>query len=101
MAANPVIAATDGSPASISAVEWAAREAVVRGAPLRIVSVLAGMSADGATAAGAAVTAHEGSGQALAAATRRAALVSPQLAPDTCLLRGQPVDALVQAASIT
>jgi nucleotide-binding universal stress UspA family protein len=36
MAAKPVVAGTDGSEESMRAVEWAAREAVLRGAPLRI-----------------------------------------------------------------
>ena len=40
MIAKPLVAATDGSEESLRAVEWAAREAVVRGAPLRIVSAV-------------------------------------------------------------
>jgi nucleotide-binding universal stress UspA family protein len=36
--ARPVVAATDGSADSLRAVEWAAREAVLHGVPLRIVS---------------------------------------------------------------
>jgi len=39
MAANPIVAGTDGSEESLRAVGWAAREAALRGAPLRIVSV--------------------------------------------------------------
>jgi nucleotide-binding universal stress UspA family protein len=35
MIMKPLVAATDGSEESLRAVEWAAREAVVRGAPLR------------------------------------------------------------------
>lgn len=38
MTAKPVVAGTDGSAESLLAVEWAAREAVLHGAPLRIVS---------------------------------------------------------------
>ena len=38
MSAKPIVAATDGSEESLRAVDWAAREAVLRGAPLRIVS---------------------------------------------------------------
>lgn len=38
MTARPVVAATDGSEVSLLAVEWAAREAALRRAPLRIVS---------------------------------------------------------------
>jgi nucleotide-binding universal stress UspA family protein len=39
MTAKPIVAGTDGSEESLRAVEWAAREAVLRGAPLRIVFV--------------------------------------------------------------
>jgi nucleotide-binding universal stress UspA family protein len=38
MAAKPIVAGTDGSDESLRAVAWAAREAALRGAPLRIVS---------------------------------------------------------------
>ncbi len=38
MAAKPIVAGTDGSEVSLRAVEWAARVATLRGAPLRIVS---------------------------------------------------------------
>ncbi len=38
MTVRPVVAATDGSGESLRAVEWAAREAGLRGAPLFIVS---------------------------------------------------------------
>jgi len=38
--AKPLVAATDGSEGSLRAVEWAAREAVLRGTPLRIVSTV-------------------------------------------------------------
>jgi nucleotide-binding universal stress UspA family protein len=41
MSAKPVVAATDGSEESLRAIEWAAREAVLRAAPLRIVSAVA------------------------------------------------------------
>jgi nucleotide-binding universal stress UspA family protein len=38
MTTRPIVAATDGSRESIQAVEWAAREAMLHGSPLRIVS---------------------------------------------------------------
>ena len=38
MTAKPIVAATDGSEESVQAIEWAAREAALRSAPLRIVS---------------------------------------------------------------
>ena len=40
MTAKPLVAATDGSEESLRAVEWAVREAVLRGVPLRIVSAV-------------------------------------------------------------
>jgi nucleotide-binding universal stress UspA family protein len=38
MSAQPIVAAADGSQESLRAAEWAAREAALRGAPLRIVA---------------------------------------------------------------
>jgi nucleotide-binding universal stress UspA family protein len=38
MAAKPIVAGTDGSEESLRAVDWAAREAALRSAPLRIVT---------------------------------------------------------------
>lgn len=35
MATRPIVAGTDGSEVSLRAVEWAAREAIPRGLPLR------------------------------------------------------------------
>ena len=42
MAAKPIVAGTDGSEESLRAVDWAAREAALRGAPLRIVAAARG-----------------------------------------------------------
>jgi nucleotide-binding universal stress UspA family protein len=41
MASKPIVAGTDGSEESLRAVDWAAREAALRGAPLRIVATAA------------------------------------------------------------
>ena len=41
MAAKPVVAGTDGSEESLRAIDWAAREAALHGAPLRIVAAAA------------------------------------------------------------
>jgi nucleotide-binding universal stress UspA family protein len=38
MAPKPIVTGTDGSEESLRAVDWAAREAALRGAPLRIVA---------------------------------------------------------------
>src|SRR5258708_5272248 len=47
MAAKPIVAGTDGSEESLRAVDWAAREAALRGVPLRIVAAAAGGAAGG------------------------------------------------------
>jgi nucleotide-binding universal stress UspA family protein len=104
MSANPVVAATDGSEESLRAVEWAAREAVLHGAPLRIVSAVAlppRMS-----------TAHpeseyddvtdvitKGSDRALQAASDRAANTAPGLLFDADHLDGAPADAVTESGS--
>jgi nucleotide-binding universal stress UspA family protein len=41
MAAKSIVAGTDGSEESLRAVGWAAREAALRGVPLRIVAAAA------------------------------------------------------------
>jgi nucleotide-binding universal stress UspA family protein len=99
-----VVVGTDGSDQSFSAVEWAAREAVLRGAALRIVSVptlLPRMSwrhapqgtAD--TVADMIVQSHE---RALAAAAEHASETEPGLAVDTALVQGSSAAALIGAA---
>jgi nucleotide-binding universal stress UspA family protein len=91
MAMKPdvIVVGTDGSDQSFHAVEWAAREAVLRGAALRIVSVPAlppRMSWRNVpqgtpdTVADTIVRSYE---HALAAAAGRAAEVEPGLAVDT------------------
>ena len=41
MNVEPIVVGTDGSEESLQAVDWAAREAALRGAPLRIVAAAA------------------------------------------------------------
>lgn len=88
MSAQPIVAATDGSEESLRAAEWAAREAAVRGAPLRIVSaaVLLPRMIGGHAMSGydtVADTIREHRDQALAAAAERAAKAAPGLLIDT------------------
>jgi nucleotide-binding universal stress UspA family protein len=104
MAAKPIVAATDGSEDSLRAVDWAAREAVLRGAPLRIVSAAAALPR---------ATGSEGQSQypdvtdlirkdsdvALTAAAERAAKVAPDLLIDTDHLDGAPAEAVTEAGS--
>ena len=104
MSAKPIVAATDGSAESLRAVEWAAREAVLRGAPLRIVSA--------AELLPRMMESHEGPDIAivtdvlvherdagLTAAAERAAKASPDLLIDTDHLAGAPALAVTEAGS--
>src|ERR1700750_668577 len=78
MAAKPIVAGTDGSDESLRAVDWAAREAALRDAPLRIVGAAPGPARRGRRGGGGK---HERvtdvplgeRDQALAAAAERAA----------------------------
>jgi len=104
MSAKPIVAATDGSEESLRAVDWAAREAALRGAPLRIVSaaellprMIGGHAmSDYDTVAD---TLREHRDQALAAATERAARTVPGLLVDADQLEGSPAEAVTGAGS--
>ncbi len=104
MSAKPVVAATDGSEESLRAVDWAAREAVLRGVPLRIVSA-AGllprmMESPGHPGFETVTDAlSEDRDRALAAAAARAAAVSPDLLVDTDHLTGAPAQAVAESGS--
>jgi nucleotide-binding universal stress UspA family protein len=104
MSAKPMVAATDGSEESLRAVDWAAREAVLRGAPLRIVSAAATLPRM--------MDHHRESGledvtdvlldnrdRALATAAARAAKVSPDLLVDTDNLPNAPALAVTESGS--
>jgi nucleotide-binding universal stress UspA family protein len=103
MERNPVIAATDGSDTSLSAVEWAAREAVLRGTALRIVSVAVtpGRVAWQERAPGSLETsadlARDAAGVALTSAAARAAEIEPGLPISTAILTGRAGPALAAA----
>ena len=105
MKPDVVVVGTDGSDQSCSAVEWAAREAMLRGAALRIVSVptlpsrMAWREVPQGTPDTVADTIVKSYEHALAAAADRAAEVEPGLAVDTALRSGRPASALVDAAA--
>ena len=104
MTAGPIVAATDGSEESLRAVEWAAREAELRGLPLRIVSAAAlpPRMAEHDTASGVATVADTVVGnrdRALAAATERAIAVAPDTLVDADGLGGAPAQAITDAGS--
>ena len=94
MTARPVVAATDGSEDSLRAVEWAAREAVLRGIPLRIVSAasLPKMVVLPLKPERDAVldSVRDYRDRALAAAAARAAEIAPGLLIDTDPVEGPP-----------
>lgn len=104
MSAKPIVAATDGSPESLRAVEWAAREAALRGAPLRIVSAAAlpprMIERKGGTGVET-VAEHirNDRDRALADAARRARGSAPELLVDTDDIQGPPAQAVADSGS--
>ena len=100
MAMKPVIVGTDGSQESLRAAEWAAREAALRGAPLRILAIPVlppRMTPNPATPDTVAGLIEHSTSRALAAAAQQAAALEPDLAIETQLLEGAPADVLVAA----
>ena len=98
MTAKPLVAATDGSEESLRAVEWAAREAVLHGAPLRIVSAaplprMIGLQVRPDRDIVADLLREERD-RALAAAADRAAEMAPGLLIETSSLADQPAQAV-------
>jgi len=110
MASKPIVAGTDGSEESLRAVDWAARESVLRGAPLRIVSAEAappGMISRAGPTPGPGPGEYEtvsdvlaeNRDHALAAAAARAAKAAPGLLIDADRLGGSPDQGLVASGS--
>jgi len=104
MTAKPIVTGTDGSEESLQAVEWAAREAVLRGVPLRIVSAtsllprMAGLQTQPDRDILASVIRSERD-RALAAAAERAAETAPGLPIDAVPLENQPAQAITGSGS--
>ena len=101
MATKPVIAGTDGSQESLRAVQWGAREAALRGAPLRIVAIPVlppRMSPNPATRDTVAGLVEHSMSRALAAAAQQAAEAEPDLGIETQLLAGAPAEVLIALA---
>src|SRR5437879_5665727 len=106
MASKPIVAGTDGSEESLRAVDWAAREAAMRGAPLRIVGtaeILPRMSqrvgAHGGTYEDVTDVLLEDRNRALAAAAERAAKAAASVLIDTDELTGPVAQAVTEAGS--
>ena len=104
MTVKPLVAATDGSDESLRAVEWAAGEAMLRGAPLQIVAAasppprllnLMGRP-DSDFVAG---LIGEERDRALAAAAARAAELAPGLRINTVPLASPPAQAVTESGS--
>ena len=104
MAAKPIVAGTDGSEESLRAVDWAAREAALRGAPLRIVAaaaLLPRMVSRAGTVEYDTVTdvLLKERDRALAAAAERAAKTAPGVLIDADPLDGPPAQAITESGS--
>jgi nucleotide-binding universal stress UspA family protein len=100
MATKPVVAGADGSPESVRAVQWAAREAKLRGTSLRIVAIAAmppRMSPNPATHGTVAGHIEAAATEALSAAASQAAAAAPEVAVETKLIEhAAPATALVE-----
>lgn len=106
MAAKPVVVGTDGSAESLRAVDWAAREAVLRGLPLRIVSAAAMpprmMARQHQAVPGrdtVSDTLRRERDRTLADAAERAKAAAPDLPVEVDALEGAPALALTEAGS--
>jgi nucleotide-binding universal stress UspA family protein len=106
MASKPIVAGTDGSEESLRAVGWAAREAALRGAPLRIVGtaeLLPRMSpragASGSTYDTVTDVLDKDRDRALEAAAERAAKTATGVLIDTDELTGPVAQAVTEAGS--
>jgi nucleotide-binding universal stress UspA family protein len=104
MPTKPLVAATDGSEESLRAVEWAAQEAILHGAPLRIVAAaeLLPRMHESTGAAGLATVADilsKNRDRALDAAVERAAALSPGLVIDADPLSGPVAQAVTDSGS--
>jgi len=104
MTTKPIVAGADGSTESLLAVEWAAREATLRGAPLRIVSAAEifprmTLPPHGVDFETVATSISKDRDQALAAAAKAAAAMAPGLLIDTDPLDGPPAQAVTYSGS--
>ena len=102
MASIPIVVGADGSEQSSRAVEWAAREAVRRKVPLRIVSVSAmpsRMRPRNSNPTTVADILHKISARTLAAALTRAREIAPGLHVETELVTGPPAQTLTACGS--
>jgi nucleotide-binding universal stress UspA family protein len=104
MTAKPIVAGTDGSEESLRAVDWAAREAVLRGLPLKIVTaadepprMISHRHGPGPDTV--ADTLQKDRERALNVAAERARAAAPELPVDVDDLPRAPAYALTEAGS--
>lgn len=104
MTVNPIVAAIDGSPEALRAVGWAVGEAVLRDAPLRIVSgvelpprMSPRKDAHGPSTVAEIVTAERD--HDLTAAAERATAISPDLRVSTGTLSGPVAQAVADSGA--
>jgi nucleotide-binding universal stress UspA family protein len=96
-----IIAGVDGSEAGLEAVGWAAREAAVRGVPLKVVHALPEWIFKGGARGDAALVGkwmRDSGTQVVTAGVERANKEAPGVSVDCALLAGDPRPALIQAA---
>jgi nucleotide-binding universal stress UspA family protein len=104
MTVKPIVVGIDGSAPAVRAVVWAAREATLRGVPLRIVSApgllprmrVPAHAGGVETVSGRLSREHE---RALASAASAAAAVAPGLPVETATLDGAPAQAVAHSGS--
>ncbi|MFJ5726686.1 universal stress protein [Streptomyces paradoxus] len=97
---SPVLVGFDGRPESVAAAGWAAREALMRGAPLRLVHAWEQAPRPYATPAGAAVQQHpHGSTRLLADMEALLIRRHPGLRIAAARVAGEPATALLTAAA--
>ena len=104
MTTKPIVVGTDGSAHAVRTVEWAAREAVLRSAPLRIVcaaETLPRMAVSPMSAGIGTVATHlsDERDRVLASAAAAAAASAPGLLIDTDPLDGPPAQAVTASGS--
>ncbi len=104
MTTKPIVVGVDGSAAALRAVKWAAREAALRGAPLRIVSaaeILPRMTMPPQAVEFETVAARirQSRDWALGTAARAATMATPGLQVDTEPLEGPPAQAVTDSGS--
>ncbi|MGC3001925.1 universal stress protein [Streptomyces sp. G35A] len=95
---RPITAGVDGTEESLAALAWAAREAVRRGLPLRVVHAWR-FEAHDAVDTGDAATRERWVRESLAEAARTVSGLHPDLTVTTDVLRGDAVETLAGAAA--